>query len=54
MLQCAVLVGADWEKIKSCHNAELGTQLQLQAEVFTNGIQPKFIPTVVFNGVCLA
>lgn len=51
-LQCANAVGLNWESVTHCYKSEMGQELQLQAEQDTAKIAPKFVPTVVFNGVC--
>ncbi|XP_050308177.1 GILT-like protein 1 [Anthonomus grandis grandis] len=50
--KCAVLLNLDSTDItENCYNTKEGTKLQLQAEIDTNTVGPKFVPTIVYNGV---
>ncbi|XP_030374598.1 GILT-like protein 1 isoform X2 [Scaptodrosophila lebanonensis] len=47
---CAIGAGLS-PNIKQCAETSVGTALQLEAERITNLYKPKFIPTIVYNGV---
>ncbi|CAG9761981.1 unnamed protein product [Ceutorhynchus assimilis] len=50
--KCAQLLGLDYNRLMyNCYQTKEGTNLQLQAEIETNAIQPQFVPTIVYNGV---
>lgn len=49
--QCAVQYGLDVNDITKCYNTNEGTIHQLKAEQDTIRILPKFIPTILYNGV---
>ncbi|XP_044253897.1 GILT-like protein 1 [Tribolium madens] len=48
---CAEAVGLDFNQISQCYTSEIGTKLQLLAEQSTVKITPKFVPTILYNGV---
>ncbi|XP_055698816.1 GILT-like protein 1 [Phlebotomus papatasi] len=50
---CATSSDVDWQSVQQCYQSSLGTQLQLDAEVRTNGVLPltNFVPTIVYNNV---
>ncbi|XP_076252600.1 gamma-interferon-inducible lysosomal thiol reductase-like protein [Rhynchophorus ferrugineus] len=49
---CAQRVGVNMEKIiQNCYLTGEGTQLQLAAEFSTSTVLPRFIPTIIYNGV---
>ncbi|KAF2883191.1 hypothetical protein ILUMI_22966, partial [Ignelater luminosus] len=47
---CAAKVGINWDYVIQCHDSQLGTDLQLQAEATTAQFSPKFVPTILYNG----
>lgn len=52
LFQCAQILGLDFAEIlQNCYSTKDGTNLQLQAEKDTKEISPKFIPTIVYDGV---
>ncbi|CAH0560061.1 unnamed protein product [Brassicogethes aeneus] len=48
--QCSHKVNLDFKQLIGCYNSEQGTHLQLNAEKSTVKFQPRFIPTVLYNG----
>lgn len=56
LFQCAEQAGLPYEDILECYSSELGTRLQLDAEVKTKQLaSPRemlsFVPTIVYNHV---
>lgn len=49
-MQCAKRVGIP-QNIDTCMDTESGTVLQLDAEQITSSFAPKFIPTIIYDGV---
>ncbi|EFA01735.1 GILT-like protein F37H8.5 [Tribolium castaneum] len=48
---CAEAVGLEFNQISQCYATETGTKLQLLAEQSTVKVTPKFVPTILYNGV---
>ncbi|XP_066252925.1 GILT-like protein 1 [Euwallacea similis] len=50
--KCAQILGLVFEEfMRNCYQTKEGTRLQLAAEEDTRRVGPKFVPTVVYNGV---
>lgn len=49
---CAKQQGLDWDKIKTCTDGSLGTQLQMMAYNTTSNLNPphRYTPWVTVNG----
>ena len=50
--QCAERAGLSAD-IDTCLNTELGTLLQLEAERITHSYGIKFVPSIIYDGVCI-